>query len=89
MGETIQNYFEKTKQYPNYYSNEDFSTICDGIKKGIDKGVFLVKRKDETDLSVFEENLVLFVMVLKRKLIRVYFLLRGKMKQICLYLKKI
>lgn len=32
--------------------------------------------------------LVLFVMVLKRKLIRVYFLLRGKMKQICLYLKK-
>lgn len=55
MRETIQNYFEKTKQYPNYYSNEDFSTI---------------------------------VMVLKRKLIRVYFLLRGKMKQICLYLKK-
>ena len=89
MRETIQNYFEKTKQYPNYYSNEDFSTICDGIKKEIDKGVFLVKRKDETDLSVFEENLVLFVMVLKRKLIRVYFLLRGKMKQICLYLKKI
>jgi len=88
MRETIQNYFEKTKQYPNYYSNEDFSTICDGIKKEIDKGVFLVKRKDETDLSVFEENLVLFVMVLKRKLIRVYFLLRGKMKQICLYLKK-
>lgn len=56
MGETIQNYFEKTKQYPNYYSNEDFSTICDGIKKEIDKGVFLVKRKDETDLSVFEEK---------------------------------
>lgn len=56
MGETIQNYFEKMKQYPNYYSNEDFSTICDGIKKGIDKGVFLVKRKDETDLSVFEEK---------------------------------
>ena len=55
MRETIQNYFEKTKQYPNYYSNEDFSTICDGIKK---------------------------------ELIRVYFLLRGKMKQICLYLKK-
>ena len=56
MRETIQNYFEKTKQYPNYYSNEDFSTICDGIKKEIDKGVFLVKRKDETDLSVFEEK---------------------------------
>lgn len=37
MRETIQNYFEKTKQYPNYYSNEDFSTICDGIKKEIDK----------------------------------------------------
>lgn len=56
MRETIQNYFEKAKQYPNYYSNEDFSTICDGIKKEIDKGVFLVKRKDETDLSVFEEK---------------------------------
>lgn len=56
MRETIQNYFEKTKQYPNYYSNEDFSTICDGIKKEIDKGVFLVERKDETDLSVFEEK---------------------------------
>ena len=33
MRETIQNYFEKTKQYPNYYSNEDFSIICDDIKK--------------------------------------------------------
>ena len=45
MGETIQNYFEKTKQYPNYYSNEDFSTICDGIKKGIDikEGIYVRK----------------------------------------------
>ena len=33
MRGAIQNYFEKTKQYPNYYSNEDFSTICVGIKK--------------------------------------------------------
>lgn len=56
MRETIQNYFEKTKQYPDYYSNEDFSMICDDIKKEIDAGVFLVKRKDETDLSVFEEK---------------------------------
>ena len=56
MRETIQNYFEKTKQYPNYYSNEDFSIICDDIKKEIDAGVFFVKRKDETDLSVFEEK---------------------------------
>lgn len=32
--------------------------------------------------------LVLFVMILKKKLMRVYFLLRGKMKQICLCLKK-
>lgn len=30
--------------------------IPDGIKKEIDKGVFLVERKDETDLSVFEEK---------------------------------
>lgn len=55
MRETIQNYFEKTNQYPKYYSNEDFSNICDDIKK---------------------------------KLIREYFLLREKMKQICLCLKK-
>ena len=47
MRETIQNYFEKTKQYPKQYSNEDFSTICDGIKKEIDKGVFLVKRNTD------------------------------------------
>ena len=46
MRETIQNYFEKTKQYPNYYSNEDFSIICDDIKKEIDAGVFFVKRKN-------------------------------------------
>lgn len=38
MRETIQNYFEKTKQYPNYYSNEDFSSICDDIKKFIPIG---------------------------------------------------
>ena len=56
MRETIQNYFEKTNQYPKYYSNEDFSNICDDIKKEMDKGVFLVKRKDETDFSVFEEK---------------------------------
>ena len=36
MRGAIQNYFEKTKQYPNYYTNEDFSTICDDIKKEID-----------------------------------------------------
>ena len=35
MRETIQNYFEKTNQYPKYYSNEDFSNICDDIKKEI------------------------------------------------------
>ena len=38
MRGVIQNYFEKTKQYPNYYSNEDFSTICDDIKKFIPIG---------------------------------------------------
>lgn len=56
MRRAIQNYFEKTKQYPNYFTNEDFSNICDDIKKEIDKGVFLIKRKYETDLSVFEEK---------------------------------
>ena len=38
MRGTIQNYFEKTKQYPDYYSNEDFSMICDDIKKFIPIG---------------------------------------------------
>ena len=33
MRETIQNYFEKTNQYPKYYSNEDFSNICDDKKR--------------------------------------------------------
>lgn len=33
MRETIHNYFEKTKQYLNYYTNEDFSTVCEDIKK--------------------------------------------------------
>ena len=56
MRGTIQNYFEKTKQYPNYYTNEDFSNIFNDIKKEIDEGVFLVKREDKTDLSVFEEK---------------------------------
>ena len=32
MRETIHNYFEKTKQYLNYYTNEDFSTVCEDIK---------------------------------------------------------
>lgn len=32
--------------------------------------------------------LVISVMILKKKLIREYFLLRENMKQICLYLKK-
>ena len=35
MRETIHNYFEKTKQYLNYYTNEDFSTVCEDIKKEI------------------------------------------------------
>ena len=36
MRRAIQNYFEKTKQYPNYFTNEDFSNICDDIKKEIE-----------------------------------------------------
>ena len=35
MRETIHNYFEKTKQYLNYYTNEVFSTVCEDIKKEI------------------------------------------------------
>lgn len=33
MRETIHNYFEKTKQYLNYYTNEDFSTVCEDKKR--------------------------------------------------------
>lgn len=57
MRETIQNYFEKTNQYPKYYSNEDFSNICDDIKKEIDKGVFLIKRKMKQICLCLKKNM--------------------------------
>lgn len=66
MRETIQNYFEKTKQYPNYYSNEDFSTICDGIKKEIDDYINLFWHPCIRGYCNTKESIVLFS-VLKRK----------------------
>lgn len=52
----MHNYFEKMKEYPDHYANEDFSAICKDIKEEIDAGIFLVERKDKTDLSVFEKE---------------------------------
>lgn len=52
----IQNYFEKLKGYPNYYADEDFGKISNEIKHEINRGVFLIKREDETDLSGFEKE---------------------------------
>lgn len=56
MKTEIQNYFEKLKRYPNYYADEDFSKVSNEIKFKINEGVFLIKRKDGTDLSVFEKE---------------------------------
>lgn len=56
MQETIQNYFKKLKEYPNYYANEDFTEICDEIISKFEKGVTLVERRDQTDVSLFEKE---------------------------------
>lgn len=56
MKKAIQNYFEKMKEYPNYYANEDFSDVSHEIKNKIDKGVMIIERKDETDVSIFEKE---------------------------------
>ena len=56
MRECIKNYFKEIKNYPNYYNNEKFDTICNEIKKNIDEGIFLVEREEKTDLSVFEKE---------------------------------
>lgn len=50
----IQNYFEKVKEYPDYYANEDFSKVSTELKIKMGKGTFFLERKDETDLSLFE-----------------------------------
>lgn len=65
MRETIQNYFEKTKQYPNYYSNEDFSTICDGIKKEIDDYINLFWHPCISGYCNTKESIVLFSVLKK------------------------
>lgn len=65
MGETIQNYFEKTKQYSNYYSNEDFSTICDGIKKEIDDYINLFWHPCIRGYCNTKESIVLFSVLKK------------------------
>lgn len=56
MKTAIENYFQKLKLYPDYYANEDFSKICNGIKTELDDGVFLVERMEETDVSIFEKE---------------------------------
>lgn len=65
MRETIQNYFEKTKQYPNYYSNEDFSTICDGIKKEMDDYINLFWHPCIRGYCNTKESIVLFPVLKK------------------------
>ena len=56
MKTAIHNYFQKLKSYPNYFANEDFSKICNEIKRELDAGVFLVERMKETDISIFEKE---------------------------------
>lgn len=52
----IQNYFKSVRRVPHYYANEDFALISNEIKKEFDNGVYLVERKDETDVSIFEKE---------------------------------
>lgn len=56
MKTVIEAYFRKLKLYPNYYANEDFSKICNEIKRELDDGVFLLERMEKTDISIFEKE---------------------------------
>lgn len=53
---SIQKYFERIEKYPNFYDNENFDLICNEIKQKFDKRVFLVERKEKTDLTIFEKE---------------------------------
>ena len=56
MKMAIQNYFERVKEHPDYYANEDFSKVSTEFKNKIDNDEFLIERRDQTDLSVFEKE---------------------------------
>lgn len=56
MKTAIEAYFRKLKLYPNYYANEDFSKICNEIKRELEDGVFLLERTEKTDISIFEKE---------------------------------
>lgn len=56
MENAIKHYFEKLKEYPHYYQNEDFSGISNEIKKEFRGGMIPVRRKDKTNVSLFEKE---------------------------------
>lgn len=56
MKKAIQKYFEKLKDYPLYYVNEDFSDVSSEIKREFDKGTYLIERTTKTDISIFEKE---------------------------------
>ena len=65
MRETIHNYFEKTKQYLNYYTNEDFSTVCEDIKKEINDYINLFWHPCIRGYCNTKESIVLFSVLKK------------------------
>lgn len=56
MKETIRNYFDKLKPYPDYYKGEDFNNISTEIKSEFQNGIIPVERKEKTDVSLFEKE---------------------------------
>ncbi len=56
MKEAIKEYFEKLKEYPDYYKNEDFSEVCDEIKSRFRNGIIPIERNVKTDIALFEKE---------------------------------
>lgn len=56
MKTAITKYFEKLTKYPDYYKKDNFSNISNEIKNQFCKGKFLIERKDESDVSLFEKE---------------------------------
>lgn len=56
MKTAIIKYFEKLTKYPDYYKEENLSKISNEIKNQFCKGKFLIERKDESDISLFEKE---------------------------------
>lgn len=54
MRKAILNYYNKLKEYPQYYCNESFDEISKDIKDKFKQGIVPIERKDNTNVSLFE-----------------------------------